>query len=173
MAMKIVLVSLIEILLLTVFCVRSSDIQVNYIVFSSPGNLFQHASKDDHVNGKQAVPVDQARQTNRIKDRGLPNGRALVVWLYFKFQPRSPGYLHFCGELQAMVGFVFFDSPPIQYIADSQMIGIPPRAALANPTNDEVNPTPDRPEEVGTIPTSVTLRCGGSGQKPVSAPLRP
>jgi hypothetical protein len=123
------------------------------VVHRGSGNIPEHAGEDEIVQRRNPIPVDQTKQTERIKNCSLPDLATALSGRDFEFQPSSPGEFHFSREPQATIRFEFFDSPAIYRVAGHDGFLVAATSANADPANEQVHESAHGPEPITVIPT--------------------
>ena len=64
-------------------------VRFGLVVCRGSHDAVQHSAEDEAVQRIDAVPVEESRDTRRLKDRGLSNARNVPVLRNFEFEPRA------------------------------------------------------------------------------------
>jgi hypothetical protein len=106
----------------------------------------QHPSEDQLVKRKCGIPVEAPRQSQRVENRGLPNGAARPLpFTDFKLEPGAAGDLHFRLKPQETVRLDGVGSPEVDRVSDFQPIWVSSSPSNPGPPNDQIEKAPQSP----------------------------
>lgn len=74
-------------------------------------NLVEHTAENPAMYGTKRVPIEESRQSGRIKNSGLPKDGVSAVWFNLELKPRTTQDFHFCDQSQATIRLTGYHSP--------------------------------------------------------------
>ena len=102
------------------------------------------AREDEFVQGVEGVPISQAGHAMGVENGRLSQGAtpAVLVGLHIKAKPGPTRQLHFRDEHEAHTRFDGFHPPPIEGIADVELLRMAPSPVAPHAADELVDNAP-------------------------------
>src|SRR4051794_38806569 len=116
------------------------------VLLRGVGDVALHAAEDDPVERSHRPPVELPQQAAGVEPRLLPeHGATLLVVLDGEVEPGETGQPHLGAEPEQPLVVHLLDAPPVDGVADPQVVLVAPAAPQPRASADHVEPAAHAP----------------------------
>jgi len=109
-------------------------------------DTFEHAAEDEVVEGKYAVPVEDAEQAFGLEFGSLLQVATILIgWLDAEFEDGDAGEFHLGAQEKRFVALDADYAPEVERFAVAEAIGVKASATKTGATHDAIHPSAQCP----------------------------